>query len=57
MTPEQFAYWLQGFAELNQATPTERQWTVIQDHLAQVFNKQTPVRDPEQKPPKHNFVC
>lgn len=69
MTPEQFVYWLQGFSELSQTAPTERQWVTIQDHLAQVFNKQTPVRDqqlnlpfnfqrdPEQKPPKHNFVC
>jgi hypothetical protein len=38
----QFAYWLQGFAELNGAPPTEEQWTAIRDHLGLVFNKVTP---------------
>lgn len=67
MTPEQFVYWLQGFSELNDAVPTARQWAVIQDHLAQVFDKKTPVRDgqmqlpfvfdPERKPAKPGFVC
>lgn len=42
MTPEQFAYWLQGFAENNGARPTEVQWRSIKDHLATVFVKETP---------------
>ncbi len=44
MTPEQFAYWLQGFAELNPDIehPTPAQWKAINDHLATVFNKITP---------------
>lgn len=43
MTAEQFAYWLQGFAELNNgALPNETQWRSINDHLKTVFNKVTP---------------
>jgi hypothetical protein len=42
MTPEQFAYWLQGYAELNTQPPTMEQWDVIRAHLATVFNKVTP---------------
>lgn len=42
MTAEQFAYWLQGYAELNDAPPTAEQWQAIRDHLALVFNKVTP---------------
>lgn len=44
MTPEQFAYWLQGFAELTegQAQPSPAQWQAIKDHLATVFGKVTP---------------
>lgn len=43
MTPEQFAYWLQGFAELNPNTPPDAtQWKQIQDHLKLVFTKVTP---------------
>ncbi len=42
MTPEQFAYWLQGFVELHQNAPTEAQWTSIKEHLAEVFVKVTP---------------
>lgn len=44
MTPEQFAYWLQGFAELtdSQAQPSPAQWQAIKDHLDTVFNKVTP---------------
>lgn len=46
MTSEQFAYWLQGFVELNGgAMPTEAQWKSVQDHLQTVFVKVTqPVR-------------
>ena len=42
MTAEQFAYWLQGFAELNEAPPTAEQWQSIREHLATVFVKVTP---------------
>lgn len=42
MTSEQFAYWLQGFAEIHNGVPTEQEWKVIQDHLALVFKKVTP---------------
>ena len=38
-----FAYWLNGFAELNESPPTEAQWQAIKDHLALVFNKVTPL--------------
>jgi hypothetical protein len=43
MTPEQFAYWLQGFVELNgDNLPTEEQWQAVREHLATVFKKITP---------------
>lgn len=42
MTPEQFAYWLQGFAELNNKQPTPEQWVMIMQHLQTVFVKVTP---------------
>lgn len=44
MTAEQFAYWLQGFSELNPAleAPSTEQWKAIQDHLKTVFVKVTP---------------
>lgn len=44
MTPEQFAYWLQGCAELNpdMDAPSPAQWKAIKDHLATVFVKVTP---------------
>lgn len=44
MTSEQFAYWLQGFAEIHGGAPTPEQWKVIKDHLNLVFNKVTPDR-------------
>ncbi len=61
MTPEQFAYWLQGFVELHGAPPTQEQWDSISDHLRLVFTKVTPAlnrpgppitpfRDPVQRP-------
>jgi len=43
MTPEQFAYWLQGFMEM--ADPKElnkNQTQQIKDHLKLVFDKKTP---------------
>lgn len=44
MTPEQFAYWLQGCSELNpqMEAPSPEQWKMIKDHLATVFVKVTP---------------
>lgn len=43
MTPEHFAYWLQGFVELNKgAPPTPEQWKSITEHLSAVFTKVTP---------------
>lgn len=42
MTPEQFVYWLQGFAEMNKEPPTEEQWRCLQEHLKTVFTKVTP---------------
>ena len=44
MTPEQFCYWLQGFAEIHQDQPNGQEWLIIMDHLAQVFRKETPER-------------
>lgn len=41
MTPEQFAYWLQGYAELNDAPPSAEQWAMIRAHLDTVFEKVT----------------
>ena len=45
MTPEQFCYWLQGFAELRVGTagPTDAQWKAIAEHLQTVFHKVTPI--------------
>lgn len=42
MDAQQFAYWLQGFAELNEAAPSPEQWKSIREHLATVFVKVTP---------------
>lgn len=43
MDAQQFCYWLQGFAELNNGTPpSDMQWKAIRDHLSLVFNKVTP---------------
>lgn len=41
MTPENFTYWLQGFAEICEQTPTKEQWEIIKEHLNLVFNKIT----------------
>lgn len=44
MNEQQFAYWLQGFAELTGDTPpTVEQWKSIREHLATVFVKVTPL--------------
>lgn len=45
MTPENFAYWLQGFSEICGQTPSKEQWEIIKDHLNLVFNKVTPNRE------------
>ncbi len=37
MTSRDFAYWLQGFAELNTLPPTADQWVTIRRHLDLVF--------------------
>lgn len=43
MTSEQFAYWLNGYSELNGgAIPNPAQWQMIREHLATVFLKVTP---------------
>lgn len=43
MTPEQFAYWLQGYTELTSGQqPTPGQWQSITEHLKTVFVKVTP---------------
>jgi hypothetical protein len=43
MTPEQFAYWLQGYTELTAGQqPTPEQWKSITEHLKTVFVKITP---------------
>jgi hypothetical protein len=43
MNERDFAYWLNGFVEMNGgAMPTAAQWKAIQDHLALVFKKVTP---------------
>jgi hypothetical protein len=45
MNAHDFAYWLQGFAELTDAPPSPDQWQAIKDHLALVFSKVTPPRN------------
>ena len=45
MTPENFAYWLQGFIEISDVKGiNETQLQIIKDHLALVFRKETPNR-------------
>ena len=45
MTAEQFTYWLQGFMEMaNPIKLGEKETQMIKDHLALVFDKQTPDR-------------
>ena len=47
MTPENFAYWIKGYFELEggETLLTPRQTRIIQDHLDLVFKKETPDRD------------
>jgi hypothetical protein len=51
MKPEEFAYWMQGFVELQNSDepPTKEQWQIIKDHLQLVFNKVTPKYSPDKK--------
>jgi hypothetical protein len=43
VTAEQFAYWLNGFVELESGKPpTDAQWQAVKEHLATVFRKVTP---------------
>ncbi len=50
MTPEQFTFWLQGFLEIeNPLELNATQTQIIKDHIALVFNKETPER---QKAPR-----
>ena len=43
MNQDQFAYWLQGFVEMNGGKePTKAQWKMIKDHLQLCFKKMTP---------------
>lgn len=52
MTPEQFAYWMQGFVELNGGVqPTVAQWASIVSHLKTVFHKVTPQVAAQEKQP------
>ena len=51
----QFVYWLQGFAELNQGTPTDDQWKSIKDHLELVLTKVTP-NQPMVFPPTYQLA-
>jgi hypothetical protein len=40
MNQDQFAYWLQGFVEMNGGKePTKAQWKMIKDHLQLCFVK------------------
>lgn len=48
MTPQDFCFWLQGFVELTRDTkPDHAQWKMIKEHLALVFDKQTPELSPK----------
>ena len=49
MNAEQFAYWLQGFAELNGGPPNEIQWAMIREHLGLLFNKVTKIVPAKQR--------
>jgi len=40
MTPENFAYWLQGFVDLYGNPPTEDQWEVIKERLILSITKE-----------------
>lgn len=51
MTSDQFAYWLQGFFEMTDSKNlSERQVSMIKEHLKLVFNKVTPDIQPSPLP-------
>lgn len=60
MTPTEFCYWLNGFAELMRGrltAPDAGQWQAIIEHLERVFAKVTPPTvPPEAIPPKPGTV-
>ena len=47
MTTEQFIYWLQGFAELENSCPNQEQWELIKANLALCFNQLAPKQNQE----------
>jgi hypothetical protein len=50
MTQEQFVYWLQGYMEIaNPLMLNMRETRIIKDHLALVFDKETPEREEEKE--------
>ena len=66
ITPEQFVYWLQGALEFGKFTDLNaEQVQMLKDHLALVFDKQTPDYEitrvtydetrPEKEPSPHYF--
>lgn len=47
MNAPQFLYWLQGFADrAGDAPPTEKEWKVIKDRLAEMLYTQPPMTTP-----------
>lgn len=64
MTPENFAYWLQGFVETSNEddVPSAEQWNEIKNHLKLVFTKVTPSPAPSSQTfctssSKDDFAC
>lgn len=57
MTTDQFAFWLQGFIEIENPTKLdEKQTQIIKDHLKLVFDKKTPDRHNDFNP-EHVICC
>ena len=66
MNPEDFCRWLQGFAELSDARPTEAQWKMIKEHLQLLYTKVThdkvvthekPAKDPFRHVARPGLIC
>lgn len=58
MEAQAFAYWLQGFAELNgHKAPDQKQWTMIVAHLETVFKKETPQKQPTMPMDNNVRIC
>ena len=55
MSPQDFAYWLQGYSEVCGERPSQSQWVIIQDHLKEVFKKETPNRVAPPPPQDYPF--